>query len=231
MATKSNTAKASPKLAAAKKEMSVTNYILMMAAITILALLAGGYFGYVMVKANIQNGKVLIGKVKAQEDVKQKLENAKSLVENYNRMSDEDKELIAAALPENPDFTQLISLMETANTSAGTRMKSISSLATEAVAAPVAPTEGSTGAVTTTTDPSGQQPGSNSPSAIRASTTVEGNYSQFTQYFRNLELSVRPLRVQTIDLKGNSGSLKGDITIETFYQGPADYSDKEEVVQ
>lgn len=227
MATNKQTKIKAPAKAAAKKELSVTNYVMIMVAITVLVVAAGGYFGYLMIKENLRNGQVLVGKLTAQSEVKKKLENANSLVDNYARMSSQDKDLIAAAIPSSPDFTQLMSLMETAGNSAGTKMKSISYLAAEdlgATAAVAAP-------VTTTADTTGQQPSSNTPASIKASATIDGNYSQFTQYFRNLELSVRPVRIQTFNLKGNSGSLKGDITLETFYQEPADYSDKEEVVK
>lgn len=229
MATNKQAKLKAPAKTAAKKELSVANYVMLMVAITVLVVAAGGYFGYLMIKENIRNGQVLVGKVKAQSDVKKKLENANTLVENYAQMSDQDKELIQAALPSNPDFTQLMSLMETAGSSAGTKMKSISYLAGDIAAAPAAPAP--TDAVTTASDTSGQQPALNAPASVKASATIDGNYSQFTQYFRNLELSVRPIRIQTFSLKGNSGSLKGDITLETFYQNPADYSDKEEVVK
>ncbi|TAK89029.1 hypothetical protein EPO04_02900 [Patescibacteria group bacterium] len=230
MATKQAQAKTAKHIES-RKELSVTNYIMAMAAITILVIFAGGYFGYVMVKENIRNGQVLVGKLKAQSEIGKKLENAHSLVDNYGRMSSQDKDLIEAALPDSPDFTQLMSLMETANTSAGTRMKSITNILTDASTTGSSAAASAQPAVATTQDSSGQQSANNAPQSVKAAAVIEGNYSQFTQYFRNLELSVRPIRVQSFNLKGNSGSLKGDITLETFYQGEADYSDKEKVVQ
>lgn len=231
MATKTTPAKqpARTTAIAKKKELSVNNYIAMMAVITILSILIGGYVGYNMVKENIRNGRVLVGKLQAQADIEKKLANAESLVEKYNQMSDSQKQLIDAAMPSEADFTQFISLMESASNSSGTRMKSISSnnMLAATTPAPAAPAEGgaaapaAAGTATTTAGPT--------PVGVMAS--IEGSYSQMTQLFRNLEMSSRPIKVSSFELKGNSGALKGDLTIETYYQGEADYSDKEETVQ
>lgn len=225
MATKTTASKPVRTTALAKKkELSLTNYIALMAVIAILAIVIGGYVGYNMVKENIRNGKALVGKLQAQSDVEQKLENANTLVEKYGQLSQSQKQLLEAALPSKPDFTQLISLMEAANSSAGTRMKSITSNS-GVVATVVAP---ATDAATTGTAAADST--ANKAQPVSATASLDGSYSQMTQLFRNLELSARPIKVTAFELKGNSGALKGDLTLETYYQGEADYSDKEETV-
>lgn len=210
-----------------KQQLSTNNYVVLMVIIAVLATIAGVYFGYQMVKENIRNGQVLIGKVQAQNDVTKKLENAQKLVDNYNRLSGEQKQLIQAAMPSKADFTQMISLMEVANSSAGTRMESINANASAAASS------AATGSPADSSGASGTQSagGSVAPQPLPVSVSVQGNYGQMTRLFRNLEMSTRPISVATFELKGNSGLLKGDLTLQTFYQGEADYSDKEETVK
>lgn len=54
--------------------------------------------------------------------------------------------------------------------------------------------------------------------------TITGNYAQITQAVRNLERSIRPLNIQSIDLQGNDQQLRADITAVTYYQPVKDIS-------
>lgn len=212
-----------------KKEISTNNFIALVAVGSLLTLLIAGYFGFLLVKENIRNGRVIAGKIGAQNDLKQKLEDANQVVHNYNSLSSVEKQLIASAMPVTPDFAQIVSLVESAGNTAGVKIKAVTAKSTEGAIVPEASaspeaTAGVQGSTATAV-------GSNIPKPFSFTITLEGPYPKVTQFFKNLELSVRPLKVTIFELRGSTALLTGDLTVETFYQDKADISDKTEVVK
>lgn len=52
--------------------------------------------------------------------------------------------------------------------------------------------------------------------------SVSGSYEQIQQVIRNLERSIRPITVQTVDIQGAAGSMEASITAVTYYQPAKD---------
>lgn len=48
--------------------------------------------------------------------------------------------------------------------------------------------------------------------------SISGNYAQVTQAVRNIERSIRPLNIQSLQLQGSDTQLKADIVVLTYYQ-------------
>ncbi|HVE81187.1 MAG TPA: type 4a pilus biogenesis protein PilO [Candidatus Dormibacteraeota bacterium] len=193
-----------------QKEISTNNYIILVTIGALTALLVGGYFGIRLLSENFKNGRVIAGKLQAQRELDTKLENAKKLVENYENLSPGERKLIDSALPASTDFPQVISLVESAAVNAGIRVKSINTQPEGVAQAPAA---------------------AGLAKSYIFSLDVEGPYSKMTQFYKNLELSARPMKVSAFQLRGTTGTLVGSITIQTFYQDKADLNDKEEVVK
>ncbi|HUC20261.1 MAG TPA: hypothetical protein VMR98_02070 [Candidatus Polarisedimenticolaceae bacterium] len=216
MATKAKPAKA--------KEISTNNFIALVVVGSVLIVLAAGYFSFHLIKENFRNGQVIAGKLTAKSDLKQKLDDANTLVDNYNALSPQNQQLVDSALPISPDFPQIISLIESAANVSGVNVKAVSA----EQAANLANADASNGAPTV---PNQKAPPGNTPQPFAFSATIEGPYDRITQFFKNLELSARPMKVTAFELKGNSGSLVGTLTVQTYYQGEADIADKKEVVK
>lgn len=60
---------------------------------------------------------------------------------------------------------------------------------------------------------------------------IIGNYDQILQAMSNMERSIRPISVKTIDLQGSGGSFRANITATTYYQPAASISLGERTVQ
>lgn len=64
------------------------------------------------------------------------------------------------------------------------------------------------------------QPPSNNPQSVQIPLTlqVSGNYSNIKKYIKNLELSIRPISVQSITLSGTNSTMQANIVAVTYYQ-------------
>ncbi len=207
------------------KEVSTSNFIALVAIGTMLVILASGYFGSQLIKANLLNGKVIAGKYDAKKDVKQKLIDAKTLVTNYNDLSSQKKQLINSALPPTADFPQIISLIESAGNASGVVIKSVTVDQTALTAAAAAEVAAAAKGATPVTV------AANTPQPFVFTSSIKGSYDHTTEFFKSLELSARPMKVTAFELRGDSGVLVGSLTVQTYYQGKADISDKEAAVK
>lgn len=61
---------------------------------------------------------------------------------------------------------------------------------------------------------------SNNPQRIEIPLTmqVSGSYASVREYIRNLELSIRPITVKSVELSGSNDSLEANISAITYYQ-------------
>ena len=95
----------------------------------------------------------------------------------------------------------------------------------------VAPTSASGAAAATTVAPAAGSAAPNGAQPYQFTVTINGQYQQIVGFFRNLELSVRPYTVQDLQMTGDSSNLTVTLTLQTYYQPPADINDKQEVVK
>lgn len=58
--------------------------------------------------------------------------------------------------------------------------------------------------------------------------TITGSYAQVQQAIRNIERSIRPIAIQSLDIQGTDTDMKVNIVAITYYQPPTTVSVKEE---
>lgn len=57
--------------------------------------------------------------------------------------------------------------------------------------------------------------------------TITGSYEQVAQAIKNMERSIRPLSIQSLELQGTDRQLKASLIVVTYYQPPASINLKE----
>jgi Tfp pilus assembly protein PilO len=213
--------------AVAKHEISTNNYIAIVAVVTLLVVLVCGFVGKFLISSIILNTKVVAGETTATFALDTKLKNIPVLIDNYHNLGDKQK-LIKDGLPNTADFPQIISIAQNMASQAGVQLKSVSP---ESAAGTTSSSTGATAATSTgstssgsTSTPSGAQP-------YTYSVTVVGSYSRIVDFFRNVELSVRPMKVVQTEFNGDSGNVSVDAKIQTYYQDKAKIDDSTEVVK
>ena len=204
---------------AGKQPLPTNTYIAIVAAIVALIVIACIFISYQLIRLDIVDAKVIAGDSTASSQLKTKLNNAPIVVSAYNDLGSK-QQLIADALPNDPDFPQAVALMDSIAAASGVQLKSI---APTAATQGNAPTAGSTSAASTAA--------SSSATPYGISVEVEGPYTQIVNYFQNLELSARPMKVLSSAFQGSSSDLQATIEIQTYYQPQADVSDKTKAVK
>jgi Tfp pilus assembly protein PilO len=200
-----------PETEISKTEAKKTkNYLIIMIVIAILVVLVGGYFIYQMVQKNIKIGR----EIKSQDitigKYKQVLSNLDALKPNYEKMTQpstggvSDADRIMRALPLTTDVKNLLGMMQNIGKQSSVSVQSI------------------------TPQDSGNSEAPSSPAGKPAqaqqlvyTTTVTGSYPQIIQFLKNTEKSARVMNVQSMDISGNNDSLRVQLTMVTYYQGPA----------
>jgi hypothetical protein len=232
--SKAVSAAPAPKLT--KKEISANNYIGLVAVLVLVILVVAAFVGNLLIHSIITNTKVIKGNQRAVSDLNVKLEHAPQLVSAYNRLGTQ-RTTIENALPEKPDFEQLISIMETMGTAAGVQIKSVSPQPNASSGGSGATTSSPASTPSSTTGSSAKSSSTTAAAPVVTTTpyiftaTVIGGYPNIVAMLRNVELSARPMRVTSIDFKGTGSSLNANITLTTYFQGKADIKDKEEEVK
>lgn len=194
------------------KNLSANNYIAAVTAGTILIVAVSAIIIYSLVSNIVLNTKLILKKNEAKKTLTQNVENAGKLVSAYQSLGD-DAELIESALPTEADFPQLVAISESMANAAG--MKLVSAVP----------------AVSTAQDESTGPAGPGKPESFRFTIDLTGNYTSLAAFVKNVEKSARPMRVEESLFKGDSGALRVELTIRSYYQGKADISTKTEVLK
>lgn len=142
-----------------------------------------------------------------------KFDAANALVGNYNALDRQTVTSINSALPTSVDFAELTVTMDRLTGDSGVRMQSIS-LSQEPTSTALASTSSA-----------------NAPVPADFSINVNGSYTGIIALLKNLELSVRPMRVDNMSLSGATNSMSAQLLITTYYQNKADITDKTEVIR
>ena len=58
--------------------------------------------------------------------------------------------------------------------------------------------------------------------------TITGTYTQVQQAIKNMERSIRPITVQSLDIQGTDDRMKVSVVAMTYYQPPSNVEVKEE---
>lgn len=206
-----------------KKELSTNNYVAAVIAVTLIVVIICGLVAKSMLGSLIINTKLIAGKAQAKSALDTKLSNIPTLLSNYQNLGNA-KQLIADGLPNNPDFPQIVSILQSISAASGVTLKDATpSTGITATTAPAA--------ATTAPPVAGTPVSATSPTPYTFAATIGGPYNQVVSFFKNLELSDRPLHVTSAQFTGDGSSVSVQLTIQTYYQPQADVGDKTEPVK
>lgn len=114
-----------------------------------------------------------------------------------------NSKIILDALPDTYDFPALATSIQNLISLPGISVQSI--------------TGTDTGGDSSTSSPSTTQTSSSSPIAIPFSYGVQGAYSNVQLVLDNVQRSIRPIQIQTIDLTGSDSQLTATVNAQTYY--------------
>ena len=69
------------------------------------------------------------------------------------------------------------------------------------------------------------------PVAMPFQISVTGNYQSMQSLIRSFDRSIRPFKLQTVQLSGGEGNMNMTLTAETYYQPEKTFNVKKEVVK
>ncbi len=172
------------------------------ASIAVSFLLVGAQFLYTQF---MFNNKVLAAKDKAARTLSEDKENIEKLKENFGPLD--------AGTNKNVSSAKVLSALPSElDTSAfGTSLQQI-----------IAPRSGVTlEAVTINQNQEGddtQSSPSATPQEIPVSVTVSGQYDQISEFIKDLELTIRPIKIRTVNVTGSDSNTRAAIEMTTYYQ-------------
>jgi len=151
--------------------------------------------------------RVITGKEKAVKTLKTNIDNAKTLVTTYKTFNaapsllgttDNNAKIVLDALPSKYDFPALTSSLEKILIAGGYHIESI-----------------------TGTDDEANQlvaGGAAAPVPIPFAVTATASYQSVQKLVADLDRSIRPFTIKTVNLSGNDANIRIDVQAETYYQ-------------
>lgn len=144
-----------------------------------------------------------------QENVKS-VENLKNTLSSLNT-STVNEQKIFNALPPIYDYPALASSMDWLAKSSGVSLQ---------------------GGIGQDESASAQGPSNNpQPVEIALNLSVQGSYSSIKKYVSNLQLSIRPINIKSIQLSGTNASMQAQITAVTYYQPTKTLNSTQETIK
>lgn len=209
MANKATTKKATvSKRQAFANSLSTSNLIALSILIGVVSVILALVIGKMLVSSMMLNARVIGKKSTASKQINANYDALKGLQDDYNSLGS-IRETATTALPTKPDLPQLWAMMENIGNSSGVATTSVNSVATsDAEAAAGSPVQ-----------------------SLPITVSVQGSYAAIQTYLQNVELSTRPLRVTNVTLSGTNNTVQANLSITTYYQGPANLNVGSEVVQ
>lgn len=125
---------------------------------------------------------------------------------------DANSKIVLDALPSKYDFPALITSIENISTGKPYIIQSIS---------------GSDEELTVAQEPSG----SPQPVVILLSVAVRGNYDSIGMFVKDLERSIRPIKLTSISLSGNGSLVDATVQFETYFQPGKNFEVTKEVIR
>lgn len=146
------------------------------------------------------NRRVIAEKNKADTVLKQNVENITAIKASFNVLEagDVKSDTILDALPSKYDFPALATSMEQLVQRSGLTLDAFTGDDLEEAA------------IQSETDPT--------PIEIEFALSVSGSYSDIQKLVENLERTIRPMKITSLELKGNDSSMTATIRIVTYYQ-------------
>ncbi len=160
------------------------------------------------------NDRVIGAKKDARKQIETNISSIDQLSEQFpelqKRASNNDKTILHA-LPPSYDYAALVTSMEFLAKQSGVQLASGIGQ------------DGSAAAI--------KEQNVSAPQEIVLTLSVSGSYEGIVRYVNNLEASIRPILVTTVDLNGSNADLQATIQAKTFYQPARALEVSKEVVQ
>lgn len=160
------------------------------------------------------NDRVIGAKTSARKQIEDNLSSLDQLNSQYptlqNRATNNTKTILHA-LPPSYDYAALVTSMEFLAKQSGVQLAS--GIGQDESASAV------------------KEQNVSSPKEIVLNLSVSGSYESIVKYVNNLEASIRPVLVTSIDFNGSSSDLKATIAAKTFYQPARTLEVSKEVVK
>jgi Tfp pilus assembly protein PilO len=151
-------------------------------------------------KQEVYNRHILAAKNKTATTLQQNISNVKNLEGTLSSLnvSDVDQQKILDALPASYDYPALASEFDNLANYSGVSLQG--SIGQDQSASAIAPSSNP------------------SPVPIALTLNVNGSYKSVQDFIKNLELSTRPVVIQSVQLTGTNNNLQAQITANTYYQ-------------
>lgn len=146
------------------------------------------------------NRRVISKKSEAKNILEQNVENVEPLITSFNlfEAGDVKSDTVLDALPSKYDFPALATTMESLVKDSGMTLESFSGDDEEEAAV--------------------QEETAPSPIKIEFTLSVSGNYEDFQDLVDRMERTIRPMRVNNLEIKGSDDALKATLKVTTYYQ-------------
>lgn len=188
--------------------LSTSNLIVVAVLLSFLSMGVALVIGRGLVSNMVLNAKIIGRKSSANKQITKNYNALKNLQTEYNGLG-AIRDAVETSMPKRPSLPELYSMMENLGNSSQVNTQTV--------------------APTATTDENAA-PGSDIMK-LPVAVSVSGSYANIKKYLHNLEMSARPLHVDSITLGGNDTTMQASITLTTYYQGDADLSIGSEVVK
>ncbi len=195
-----------------KPKISTTGAIVLSVLVVCVMVIVLVVVGRSFITRISHNSKVIGKKQTAEKTLTDNLKAIPQLTEEYKGLKNMPK-AIDNALPVVPDFPGLVATMEVLAGSSDVLLSSVTPQIQTAAA--------TTTPAATTSD----------PTVFPYSVSVAGNYTQLLQFMTNLELSARPIKIDSMQLSGTTDSMSGAFSLTTYYYDPKPLADKTEEVK
>jgi Tfp pilus assembly protein PilO len=193
-------------------KLAAKNFLTIMAVVTVAVVIIGGYFIYQLGKTYVRTANEVKAQDKQISALKKKQTDLETLKPAYNSIIQEptggisDAELVLRAVPISEDYKSLIASLEKIGQESGVKVTSVSQTASTA----------------TSTGTTGQA------KSFGFTVNLEGPYDKIFTFLQNTERSARVMNFSNMTLSGNSGTVTASLSMKTYWQSPADISDKTE---
>lgn len=185
-------------------ELKTPTIIAVSAIVTVLVVLLAGTAIRSLVSKLSANNDIISKKRAVQQklvDNQAALEKLKAEFENIGG----EKALILDALPTKPDFTGVSAMIENIASTTGVVVGSVTQVSDE--------------------------PSTSEPSRLKIKVQMAGSYEAVKSFLGLLEVSLRPMIVNSVQLSGTSGAMSADLDITTYYQTAFDTTIKTEPIK
>ena len=202
-----------------KQQMKNSNYIALLAAVTILVILVGGLLAKNFFASFLLNQKILTKKNAAQVILSSDVGAANSITQQYKALGSQTQ-IVADSLPNDADIPGLANAIESMATTAGVQFTNVGDTVTALTTVPVGSATGSTASTTTA-----------AATPVPISIGVTTSYNNLNHFLSLLESSSRPIVVSSIQLTGTNSKLLATIVATTYFQTPVSFNITKVAVQ